>query len=608
MSVASNDTTAVLERIAFGPANEVNPRPDSAALHPIPALVRELFCRAREARRDLIVSWKRNYRAMHNRDWRPGATSWDEQPAVNQVFPVVASCVSWMTDQRPSLEVQASAEAFSEYWDFYDKLARDMNVCLQAGFRSHMIDAEISRVLWDVRQYGVGYLKTVWEPWLADGLGDTVARRVDPFTIYPDPYARNPQDLTYIIEAKRMSVADADRIWPGAAKLIGQAGFLDDSDEAPHRLDDSVDSRRPRAALAAISGTHFDGTPVPAGTPDNYARNAPNARFRLTDSPMITVLEAYVRGHRTEDSGTEGVKKVWDDWRCVVVTGNVVLLDEPCDEVNAFGTHPYDRVVDLDIGEWYGPCLVEQLAPIQRQINWLLGSIIRNIHLMGNPVLREDGFAKTRNRRFQGRPGERLEGGQGTQWLDPPQMHPQMSLQLVEFLKGEIESISGLSAMVRGFAPQGRNAQGVIDSVQDAAFVRVRESLRNLERALNGVTLKMSASIAEFYDEPRMMSLIGEDGRTTKLALQARHFYVPDKDNAKRAVPLRFSIVPDAGSQLPTSKQARAAEAKHLYELGVIDRLEVLKAEGWPSYALVTQRVMETQAMEAAQMAAAGKK
>lgn len=591
--VADGNTLAVLEHVVYGPQNDANPRPDGDAMQPVPALVRELFVRAREARRDLLVQWKRNYRTMHNRDWKPGATPWDEAPAINQVFPTVASCVAWMTDQRPNLEVEATAEAFSPYWEFYDQISRHMNVCLQANFQNNLIADEISQVLWDVKQYGVGYFKTVWEPWLADGLGDIVPRRVDPFTIYPDPYARSPHQLSYIIEAKTMTVADADRTWPGAAQLIQAGGFLEDSEEAPHRLDSTTDHRKPRAALASIHDE--TGTPIAGAVPDNYGRNVEGSRFKLTDSPVITVLEAYVRGYHAEDSGTEGVSKVWDDWRCVVVTGNVVLLDKPCDDVNSWGSHPYDRTLDRNIGEWYGPCLVEQLAPIQRLINFLLQSIVRNIYLMGNPVLKEDPASATRNRRFTNRPGQRVQG-HNVGWMEPPQVQAQIAMPLVEFLKGEIESTSGLTAMVRGFAPTGRNAQGVLDSVQDAAFVRVREALRELERALRMVTSKMAASIAEFYTEERKMSLVGPDGQRFHLALRNRHFYIDGAEAGER-VPLRFSIAASAGSELPTSKQARSAEAKHLFDMKAIDRYELLKAIGWQNYALVAQRMAEQDAM-----------
>lgn len=596
-SRGASSSLDTLSQIAHGPANEVNPRPDSPSDSAVAALVRELFYRAREARRPLMQQWKRNYRALNNRDYKPGSTPWDEEPAISSVWPVVASATAWMTDQRPTVEVMPTAEPFGPYWDYYQQLATHMNVCISSAFMNYALDGEINKLLWDVYTYGVGYLKTQWEAHLAEGLGDAVFRRVDPFTVYPDPYARSEAEATYWIEAKMMTVADADRAWPGAAKKLAHINHLEDVEDAPHKLDTNLNRSQPRAALGALAPN--------SGSPSYGQVASPN---KPADAPVVTILEAYVRGYLLEPSDQEGVTKVRDEWRCIIVCGDTILMDESCNDVNAFGTHPYSRMVLFDQGEWYGPCIVELLTPLQRLINWLLGAINRNIYLMGNPVLVEDPRSASRNKRFTNRPGQRVEGTlNSVGWMNPPQMHPQMSVDIIHFYKSEIETISGLSAMIRGFSPSGRNAQGVLDSVQDAAFVRVRASLRELERTLRSVASRMAASIAEFYTEPRLMSLIGEDGQRTFLNLRARHFYAIDQDEPGERIPLRFSLTADAGSQLPTSKQARAAEAKHLYQLGGIDVYELLKAMQWPNYANVAQRVMQQQAM-AAQAKSSSKK
>lgn len=588
---------SILSSATLGPQNAANPRVDDKG-NSVPNLVRELFIRAREVRRPMLQQWKLNYRSLNNRAYRPGMSPWDEEPAVNQIWPVIASLTSWMTDQRPTFRVTPTAEAFSEYWDFYEALSRDLNTVLTALFMNYRLDSEVSKCLWDVHTYGIGYLKTQWEPWLADGLGDMCFRRVDPYTIYVDPYASNDSNMTYIIEAKTMTVDDADRAWPGAKALLGYASYVEEADMQPTKTEELTQNYRPRISLGPITG---------AGIPTNSAgNNAPygTSRDKFRESPIITVLECYIRGYNTEKADTEGVTKVHDDWRCVVVSGNTVLVNKKCSEIYPFNTHPYDRLVLDDSGEWYGPCIVEMLTPLQRQINWLLGAISRNIYLMGNPVLLEDPRSATMNQRFTNRPGQRLKGSDGVRWMDPPQIQSTWCMDLIQFLKGEIESISGLSAMVRGFAPGGRNAQGVLDSIQDAAFVRVRASLRELERCLRGVGMKMAAGVAEFYTEPRLMSIIGPDGRTMSLALEARHFYARDDEDYGKILPLRFTVNCDAGSSLPTSKQARSAEAKHLFDIGAIDILELLRAIEWPNYAEVAQRVMEQQMLAAQQEAA----
>lgn len=497
------------------------------------------------------------------------------------IWPVIASLVAWMTDQRPNIEVTSSAVPFGPLDDLYAGAAQDMNAVMASIMAEYQLDAEINKSLWDVMTYGVGYFSTVWEPWLADGLGDTVFRRVDPFTVYPDPWARSPKDLNFVIVARAMTVDDLDRAFPGAGSAVNE-GWIEDSDEAPHRLDAALPAGGPRANLAPLA-------------PATVARYGRTDRKVSIDSPIVTVLECWIRSHRHEKQGK--VTKTTESWRVMVVCGNRVLMDEDGFDVSGHGQQPIDRMTMFDTGEWYGPSLVDLLAPLQSNINRELGNLAWNIALMGNPILLEGAGAQERGRRISNRPGQRISvrNPQDVAWLAPPQIHPQMAVELISYYESKIESISGMSAIVRGFSPSGRNSQGTLDQVQDAAFVRVRATLRELERALRGVGSKMVANIGELYTEPRVISVVGPDGQRTTKLLRSRHFYRSINDTGD-PMPLRFNLQADAGSQLPTSRQARGAEAANLYALGAIDVLELLKAKQWPNWSVVAKRVMEQQA------------
>lgn len=556
--------------------------------------VRNLFYQAREFRRPLMSRWRRMYSVLNNQIGTNGLNDFAPNPRVPKIWPICASMVAWMTDQRPILQVAPVPEPFSPYGDFYQLLATDMNVALKSSFMVHKLDAEVSRVLWDVSTYGIGWTKTGWEPFLAEGLGDAAFRRVDPFTIYPDPFARNPESMNFIIEAKTVTVDDLDRAFPGAKDALSAEPQTEEVDEAPHQLDTQINAASPRVNLGPLSPsttTRYGGT----------NRNRPSQQSMARDLPIVTVLEAWIRQHRIEvDDDNPEARKVIDEWRCVVVVGNIVLFDHVAGEINAFASHPFDRCVLFDTGEMYGPSLVWFLSSPQESINRILSSIEHNVMLMGNPILLESPRSQSRQQQINNRPGQRIKGAPGeVSWLMPPQIHPQMSVQLVAYYESQIETISGLSAIVRGFTPGGRNSQGVLDSVQDAAFVRIRATLRELERTLRGAAEKMAATIAEFYTEPRFQSLIGDDGMIARAAFRARHFYTPP-DQAGERVPLRFTLLADAGSSLPTSQQARAGDAMTLFGLGAIDILELLKAMNWPNYAIVAKRVMENAAIQAA--------
>lgn len=565
----------------------VPPSPEVRGMQ-LATMVRELFYRARDARRPLVHQWKKNYKVLNNRTWGPRAEPWQPAPEVANIWPIIASMVAWMTDQRPAMETVPSIPPFSPEADFYDKISEQMNAVLHSVFSTEMLDAEIEKILWDVATYQIGYSKTVWEPWLADGLGNSVFRRCDPFNIYPDPYAKSPVEMNYIIEAKIMSVEDLDRSYPGSRTRV-TAGMLEQIDESPHKLDTQLNANQPRVNLGPIA-------------PATTARYAPSARYGVNgprEDPVVLVLEAWIRSHeiithKEDDTIPEGLVRVVDRWKCIVVCGNTVLMEYFADEIYGHNTHPYDRMVLFETGEWYGPCLVEFLTSPQESINRILGSIEHNILLLGNPVLRESPRIPRTTR--TNRPGQKVRGAQGEyEWISPPAISPD-SVQLIQYYEGKIETISGLSAIIRGFSPEGRNSSEVLSSVQDSAFVRVRASLRNLERLLRNAGSKMVANIAEFYTEPRMISLLGPDRDKTRMALRARNFYTLGGGKPDEQTPMRFTILADAGSEHPTSRQARSEEAKTLYTIGAVDELEVLKAVRWPNAGVVAGRVMDAKA------------
>ena len=552
-------------------------------------MVRELFYRARDARRPQVAQWKKNYRVLNNRTWSARAEPWMPAPEISNIWPIIASMVAWMTDQRPNLETMPSIPPFSPAADFYDKISEHMDACLAATFSANMLDAEIEKILWDVATYTVGYSKATWEPWLADGYGDAAFRRVDPFTIYPDPHARAQRDLNHIIEAKVMTLEDVDRAWPGSRARI-MPGVTEDIDESPHRADATVSSNQPRVNLAPIGDSTF-------------SRFGPSQRQNnsmVTEDPVVVVLEAWIRTHETithkEDKDIQdGTARVVDRWKCIVTCGQTVLMEKYADEIFAYSTHPYDKMVLFDTGEWYGPGLVEFLTSPQESINRMLANMEQNIMLVGNPILFEG--VRANNVTKSNRPGQRIKGRrEEVGWLEPPTLHPDM-INLIQYYEGKIETISGLSAIVRGFAPSGRNSSEVMSSVQDSAFVRVRATLRNLERMLRGTTQKMVANIAEFYTEPRMIAIAGPDSDKTRIAIRSRHFYTQATADGEDSTPLRFSIMADAGSEHPTSRGARQQQSERLFALGALDEEEVLKANQWPNWRIVSGRVKEAKAM-----------
>lgn len=550
-------------------------------------MVQMLFQEARAYRAPLVQRWLRNYRVLRNRYWSDTRPDWMAHPEVPEVFPVVSSMVGWMTDQRFDLDVFPSTLPFSPYNEEIYRLSEDLETVMDASWHVNNEESQVTVSIWDANIYGTGILKTVWDNTLAGGMGDAITRRVDPFTFYPDPNARSMDDMNYAFEVRRWSVQELDRRFPGAGALFPESyGF--EGDRAPDQIGNET-STMPKANPGRINGGVASyGRPGAAGV-------------SVTGHPGVTVMECWLREHETytstNEDGTKS-KRVYDTWRVVVVAGNRVLMNEPADEVWRHGQHPYDRYVPYDLGEFWGLSLVEMLASTQESYNKVLAALQTHVELTGNPVLTEDTRAGLSRTMITNKPGQRLRKAAGAEvkWMDPPQINQAMP-ELLRFYLQRMEGVSGLSAVTKGGTPGGRNAQGVIDSLQESAFVRVRMALRNLEYTLRGAGSKKASLIAEFYTESRTVAILGDDGRKMSLFLRRRHFYLPDEEGGE---PMKFVLLINAGSNSHTSRKVREDQAIMLFTLGAFDVPALLEALQVPNRQKISERVQ--QAMASGQM------
>lgn len=547
------------------------PPPETLATEDLPNLVRQLLTDARAARSPMVARWRRNYLYLRNRPNALPSNAGRSVPQVPEIFPIIASKVGYKIDRRFTHRVSASPEIGSSFYRLAAQLASDLSTVLDATWHTNMEEAEVTKAIWDSEVYGTGILKTSWELNLAGGLGDAAIRAVDPFTFYPDPSARSLHDCSYMVEARHMSVQEMDRRWPGSARRLNGETYIENFNEAPSQIGSTHGV--PRANPGTLP-TASDGSGSNLFFPSKFraGRNLHDS----TSDPGVTVLECWMREHETiEDANTPFGFRVEDKWRVVVVAGNHVLMDAQADELFTHGTHPYSRVVPHDIGEFWGFSTVELLIPSQASINRLLSALVISVELTGNPVWKESANSGLQRTAVVNRPGQRLTVNNANtvaEWVQPPSMSAQAP-ELIRYFLGRMEAVSGLSAITKGENPGGRQAQAAFDAMQEAAHVRVRMELRQLEYALRDAGNKKAALIIDNYTTPRQLSILGPGGKDSTMQLAQRHFYLPGPDGE---APLNYNLLVDAGASQATSQRARKEDAMMLYSMGVVDEMYVM--------------------------------
>jgi len=555
-----------------------------------------LFDQAKNHRRPIVARWYESYRMLRNKFWPTDRPSWMPAPQIPEILPIVEALVAWEMDQRPRYTIAPMSLPHDTMTRFMTKMAQDLEAVLDASWQGNIEEREWGIATWDKYVYGTGITKTTWDQTISGGMGDAMTRRVPLFAFYPDPHATSTDDASYFIEVRRMSIQELDRNWPGTGAMFHDGGVDLESDLAPNQIDQIGSTQPPRANPGALS---------PATTP-RY--NMPGSgRISVFDTPGVTVIECWTRDHEvyeaTDIHSRETIPRVYDKWRVQVVAGNRLILDEPAENLWSSGSHPYDRLVRYDTGEFWGFSLVEDLSSAQKHYNRTLAAMQQNVELAGNPVLKDAGTGRTG---IYNKPGFRLEtnpaSAKDTSWMPPPPLHQAMP-ELLRHYPARMEAIAGLTAVMKGHTPTGRNAQGVVDAMQEAGFVRVRSSLRHLEYAMRSAGAKKADLIIENYTTPRIVSIAGAGAQRTSLALRSNHFQIP---SSKGSVPLKYRLFVDAGSRAHTSRQMREDRAVQLFILGALDVETLLEEVNFPNAPLVAQKVK--QQMAEGQMEAPGKR
>lgn len=569
----------------------------------------QMFELARSEKKKYQANWRRNYLLTTNRQYSLDTQQpWSPNVTDSEIFPILSSRIAWMTDQKVVPTVAPAALPGDPYAQHMQKLSDHMEQLFESEYKNQGWDREITLMLWDAGQFGAGIGKCVWDPGIDEGLGNIAFKRVDVWNFYPDPNARDLDQCTYMFEVEKLTFDQIQRRFPEADVEAVRAAYLyGDRGDDSVRPSQSSGSQYPMAMPGNLPGS----TSTTWGLPGQSSRSTDQILAEGVNVYTCWMLDYWEEERETTDpSHGETERVIYDEWRCVVYTANVVLFDEYATDLWENSRHPYVRYVDEEMGEFWSTPIVSHLAPCQVAINRLLASLQGNIELVGNPIFLDVKGSGLERTAIVNRPGLRLsmdqrmsqQQGSKPMWLEPPKMQSDVA-NLVQFWISRMENISGLAGPQKGQAPKDRQAAQTQQAAQEAGFVRIRSSVRNLERTLSEAYRLLAHLIIQNFDVPRTVAIVGPDGQNSALLLASKHFYSSSIHGT--VAPLKFSLIVSAGADNPTSRQARIAEADALFALQAIDRDAVLEQHNFPHWQSIKER-MDQKDLAMAQASAAG--
>jgi hypothetical protein len=270
-------------------------------------------------------------------------------------------------------------------------------------------------------------------------------------------------------------------------------------------------------------------------------------------------------------------------WRSYFAVPNGLLAQAPIDE--CFGGLPF--VIDYYVrheGKIEGIGEVEQIASLNRSINEGKNMLRRSLRIACSPVLRSDKGSGINYSRRTVDAGDVLEPNKGAtiEWLEYSGPGSQQFEQLAAE-RHDMEIVSGVHEALQGIRPEGIETGIALSELQGAAATRIQSKMPEANNAWAELTLKALKIMRAKLIAP--IAFRATDGTWMNVG----------RDDL--AGEYTFSFPADENDLDALEKIKN--DALTLYQLGIIDRQEVLQRIEYPDWPNVVQRMMQMDLMKA---------
>jgi hypothetical protein len=444
----------------------------------------------------------------------PQAPPWRVRIVVNQVRRIVRKEISRLTAQKPNAFVLPAsnedadvfaAQAGTQIWD---------SLWRRLEFNKTLRKA----VFWQTVS-GNGFIKSFWDATAkdpgSDMPGDISIQNINPFHIFvPDLMCEDIEAQPYMIHAqvKQNSwIKQNLGVDPSSSKM------------------DSVDER-----LQSVMGVHRNETKKDQSIIlEIWAK--PGYLPELPQGGMFTLAgEQLVQG--------------FDHW--------------PYEH----GMYPVAKLDGIPTGKFYNTSIVEDIIPLQQELNRSRAQLIESKNRMSKPQLvAEKGAVNAK--RITTEPGQLIEYEPG---FNPPQPLPLQNLpsyvtEEINRLYTDMSDLSGQHEVSNGSTPPGVTAATAISFLQEQDESLSASHYTSVEEANEKIAKMALSYVKTFWDEGRTVKVVGLDGSFDVQTFQGA--------DLRGNVDIRI----EAGSALPTSRAAKQAFLMDLMKLGFIQPSEGLE-------------------------------
>lgn len=455
------------------------------------------------------------------------------KPTINYVFTTVESLMPYLTSNVPDpvvLPVTPDDEEKAQDLTKITKLILQKNgieKALQLGERMRL---KLGTAIW----------KVYFDPTKLNGLGDIAFEVIDPINFFIDPNeVDNIQNARYVMTATKRSLEYIRQRFPDEAKDI-------------------------------VPDQHYTDLAV-------YGDEASDIDPRQTQA---TLFEYWKKDPE------EGLVRI-------VVAGETLLRYDT--EFYMHGKYPFIRAVNYPVQKsFWGMSETEQLVEMQDILNKLMQIVIENVALANGQLLVDKTASGLKDIRAIAnelwKPGltipvndvnsiKKLDGVVAPSWV----------INLIQLIQKNIEMVTGVSPLYLGQAPGSVTAASGILALQEQATARVKLKLQEQGRLIEELVKFIIAYAVEFYTEDRYFRYLDEQRQPQWIQMSRDDLAKKDSDG-NLIIP-EFDVTVEVGFDTPMSRAYIEQMAMQLYQMGVINAVEVLKTMNFPNKEEIISRL-----------------
>jgi hypothetical protein len=443
-----------------------------------------------------------------------------------------------------------------------------LNVALPWAWDSHYMNSMYSRTIKASVMYGTWYWKVINDPQYGKTGAVQRAIQVPVWNGFPCPYSTSFDDAPWFIEIKVRTVGEIYNDY--GVKVNPEVGISQIFPGMEEDLKQYAQSQY--GPVETATGGAVTGGDVVEGIPDT-AFTSDRERAGMVIQKELHIRDSKLASEFWVDDGDglaapqlkNSMTLKYPGGRVISWANGKLLYDVP----NPYkdGRMPYVRFSDVPIPDfWYGMGEVEQLIPLQL-LHDDTHEIIKNIHLrtaQGWTVV-DTGTGLTEDD-ITGEVGEILFVNPGTADRVKILQGNGPSAELYTYLQTLERSsdlVTGSFDVTRGIKPTGVTAGRALQTLQQAAGIRIQERLTDIEDALKRYARLMASRIQQYWEPQLSLRVAG------KKSLSA----IEDSPNAFK----EFFISPadrEATFSVNVSASANLAETKNQEFLKLIQMLQ----------------------------------